>query len=153
MPAPATSSDSFASRPQDLPIPPTSRYLLLQAMRWFDRDRALGGVDRYWRRWPESAGHTCAIAHDGRLYPIRETIRRAVWLQTGGAYRDWRGPEAGHAYVRGYGFDVVPLPTSGAARAQVQPGAWSAPVDSARNAPGPAMRADSVNHLPRGTRA
>ncbi|MCC6178374.1 MAG: EVE domain-containing protein, partial [Chloroflexi bacterium] len=73
-------------------------------MARFDREER--GTPR-WQTWEQGrfGAHRFAIAHDGRLYPVK----RIISIASGAASPDFLGGDEANAYVQQYGFHVKTL--------------------------------------------
>jgi hypothetical protein len=88
-----------------LPLPPTTREALLEAMRRYDDELRQSSE---WRNWRNDRTHRYAISHGGRLYPVKKVIRLALAAAGSDTPRFGGGTEA-NGYARQYGFEVVTL--------------------------------------------
>jgi hypothetical protein len=94
-------------------IPETSQQAMYEAIRQYDA----GERSPHWREsrggWMSNAAHKYAILHDGRHYPVKESIRLAIHASTGDRGPRFSGGEAAaNRYVRNLHFEIVPLQKS-----------------------------------------
>ncbi len=83
-------------------IPETTREQLLAAMQQFDQQFR---DSPEWAGWEDRGQHRYAIAHDGRLYPVKQIIAMA----TGAPRESFSGGNQANSYLAERGFSVAPL--------------------------------------------
>ena len=91
-----------------MPIPPTSRTAMLDAMHQFDRgDRSPHGPKPE-TDWLGDVRHRYVIVEGERPYPVKEIIRLAVKGVTGEWFtRFVAGPSQANQYAENYHLTVV----------------------------------------------
>lgn len=83
-------------------IAETTREALLAALDRFDQEQR--GSDQ-WQDWENRRNHKYAIAHGGRLYPVKAIISQA----SGTPRATFEGGQQANTYMRRYGFTIVTL--------------------------------------------
>lgn len=83
-----------------LPIPEVSKDKIIEALHNFDKDMRESWE---WKAWESRRNHKYALKYDGKLYPVKESIR----LATG--FSDFSGGKQANEYLTKLGFEIVKL--------------------------------------------